>query len=251
MGVKPKQRQSEIIKWVGQQGEITVDELAQKFDVSAETIRRDLGLLADSGRLRKVHGGARRLGLTTEGSFAERMSECIEAKELIAKKLARIIDPGTTLFLDTGSTTLVCAQALSTLEGLTVITNSLRIAQVIGQSGAAVHLLGGKYDADCDETIGPDTLKQITRYQADYAILSAAAIDAVAGVMDSSFEEAQVAIAMANCSNHVVILADASKFERRAAYRVCRFEHIDTFVSDKPPESGLRVALQQSGAVLH
>lgn len=251
MGVKPKQRQSQIVKWVGQQGEITVDELAQKFDVSAETIRRDLGLLAESGRLRKVHGGARRFGLTIEGSFAERMSEYVEAKEQIAAKLAMMIDPGTTLFLDTGSTTLFCAQAISTIEGLTVITNSLRIAQMLGQSGSAVHLLGGQYAADCDETVGPDTIKQITRYQADYAVLSAAAIDIDAGVMDSSFEEAQIAMTMANCSNQVVVLADASKLERRAAYRVCHFEDIDAFVSDQPPAPYLRVALQQSGVTLY
>lgn len=251
MGLKPKQRQSQILETVAQQGEITVEVLAREFDVSAETIRRDLGLLAESGVLRKVHGGARRLGLYTEGSFAERMSEYVDAKELIARKLAMLIEPGTTLFLDTGSTTLFCAQALSSIEELTIITNSLRIAQLLGKSGSSVHLLGGKYDAGSDETYGPDAINHIARYQADYAILSAAAVDADAGVMDSSFEEAQVAIAMASCSNQVVVLADASKLERRAAFRVCRFEQIDTFVSDKIPEPYLRSALQQSGVALH
>lgn len=251
MGLKPKQRQSQILNAVSQQGEVTVEVLARKFEVSAETIRRDLGLLAESGALRKVHGGARRFGLYTEGSFAERLTESVEAKELIADKLATLIKPGTTLFIDTGSTTLFCAQALAAIEELTVITNSLGIAQLLGKTGSSVHLLGGKYDADNDETLGPDAVNHIARYQADYAILSAAAVDADSGVMDSNFEETQVAIAMVNCANQVVVLADASKLERRAAFRVCRLEQIDAFVCDKVPEPYLLCALQQSGVDLH
>lgn len=253
MGLKPKQRQSRILEAVRDQGQVSVEDLACRFNVSAETIRRDLGLMADSGVLRKVHGGARRLSLYTEGSFDDRMSESVEAKETIARKLVRLIEPGATIFLDTGSTTVICAQALSRIESLTVFTNSVQIAQLFGRakSDAVVYLLGGMYRDEGGETLGPLTINQITGFQADFAIVTVAAMDQDAGATDSNFDEAQVARAMIGCSNRVIILADISKLNRKAAYRVCRTNDIDMLVCDKVPESYFVSALNQSGVELH
>lgn len=235
--MKPKQRRLQILEAVGQQGHLSVEVLAQRFDVSVETIRRDLGQLAESGMLQKVHGGARRLRLHAEGSFDERMAENAGAKQVIAQKLTAIVEPGDTIFIDTGSTTLICAQALAEIERLTVITNSVRIAQVLGKSenNVTVYLLGGTFSHDNGETVGPLVIDQIARFQVDHAVLTVAAINAEVGAMDSNFEEAQVARAMINHSNHTIVLANAEKLGRNAAYRVCRFDEINTIVCDQPP----------------
>ncbi|MCB1755080.1 MAG: DeoR/GlpR transcriptional regulator [Gammaproteobacteria bacterium] len=251
--MKPKQRRSRILEVVSEKGQISVEDLACRFEVSAETIRRDLGLMADTGALQKVHGGAKRLSLHTEGSFDDRMAESVEAKELIAQKLARLIEPGATVFLDTGSTTVIGARALSHIRGLTVITNSLQIAQLAGwsQSDSVVYLLGGRYGDENGETVGPLTIKQIAGFQADYAIITVAALDSEAGAMDSNFDEAQVAQAMIGCSNRLIVLANAAKLNRKAAYRVCQLSEIDSLVCDRVPESYFISALNEAGVELH
>ena len=138
---------------VAETGEVTVDALALRFDVSAETIRRDLAQLAETGALQKVHGGARRLCLHAEGSYGERMTQDAGAKAGIAQKLTRLVAPGDTLFIDTGTTTLTCAEALTAVDGLTVITDSLHVAQALGRSRNRVFLLGGEFSADSAETV--------------------------------------------------------------------------------------------------
>lgn len=253
MRIKPKQRQSHILDTVSEQGQVSVDLLALRFNVSVETIRRDLGYLANCGVLQKIHGGAKSLPLQTENSFAERMTDSVAAKQVIGQKLAKIIKPGTTLFLDTGSTTLICAKQLLDVQGLTVVTNSLRIAQVLGKSkaGITVHLLGGRYDEDNDETTGPLTIEQIGHYQADYAVLCAAAVDVDIGVTDANFDEAQIAMAMINCANRIIVVADSSKLDNKAAYRVCRLNRMDALVCEVTPSAKLTKALAHIGIELH
>ena len=155
--MKPKLRQSRILEVVAREGEATVEALAAEFDVSAETIRRDLAYLAMSGALQKVHGGARRLRLHAEGSFQQRMSEDAAAKQVIARKLATIVEPGDTLFMDTGTTTLFCAEALAEVERLTVITNSVRVAQALsrGAGQAQVFLLAATMGLTTRRHVGP------------------------------------------------------------------------------------------------
>jgi DeoR/GlpR family transcriptional regulator of sugar metabolism len=249
--VKPKQRQNGILDVVARDGEATVEALAAAFAVSAETIRRDLAQLAQSGVLQKVHGGARRLRLHAEGSFEERLSEDASAKAIIAAKLARIVQPGDTLFMDTGTTTLFCARELATVSGLTVITNSIRISDVLarGSGGASVFVLGGWFNADNGETLGPMALEQVARFRADHAVLSVAALDAQ-GAMDADFDEAQIARAMAANATNVITVAQAAKLGRKAAYRVCALDEIDVLVCDIAPGDAFGAALDAAGVVL-
>jgi DeoR family glycerol-3-phosphate regulon repressor len=227
---------------------MTVEALAEHFAVSAETIRRDLGQLAEHGTIQKVHGGAKRLRLHAEGSFQERMTENADAKRLIARKLHQLVEPGETVFMDTGSTTLFCAEVLAGIGRLTVITNSVRIAQTIinGAAGNVVYLLGGQFSGDNSQTVGPLAIEQIKGFQADHAILTIAAMDAEVGAMDANFDEACVAREMILRSRHLVVVANATKFNRRAAFRVCDLDEIDILVSDEPPGVELTAALREA-----
>lgn len=251
--MKPKHRQAQISELVSKTGEASVDALASRFSVSAETIRRDLGRLAKDGVIQKVHGGARRSPLLAEGSFLERMAENAAAKAEIARKLVPLIAPGDTLFIDTGSTTLACAQELASVPGLTVITNSVRVARTLsgGSGEARVFLLGGEYRADNAQTIGPSAIEQIQGYQADHALITVAAFDTSVGAMDADLEEAQVARAMIQCSRRLVVVADATKFGRKAAFRVSRLDDIDILITDRAPSPALAAALEKSHVELH
>lgn len=245
--MRPDQRQAQIREIIARDGETRVDALALRFGVSAETIRRDLARLAREGSVQKVHGGARPFRLFAEGSRAERAAEGAEAKARIARRLAEIIEPGETLFIDAGTTTLACAEALSATDGLTVITNSLDIAQAIGRNAtAAVFLLGGAFRASEAETAGPLVIEQIARFQADRAILTVAGLDAGAGATDSSFDEAQIARAMIGRAGSIVIVAHAAKLGRRAAFRVCNLAEVGMLICDSPPPAEMVAPLGQA-----
>lgn len=247
--VKPRDRQAEILEIVGKDGEAAVETLAETFAVSLETIRRDLQVLASTGALHKVRGGARRIRLTREGSFGERLIEHAAAKSDIGRKLAAIVEDGDTLFMDTGTTTMACAEALAGRDQITVITNSLRIAHRLGElsEGCRLFLLGGTYAAGNGQTVGPMVVEQIARFQVDHAVLTVAALDAGAGATDADFDEAQVARAMIDHARHVIVLAHAQKFDRRAAFSVCRLDEIDILVSEREPDGALAAALAQAG----
>lgn len=250
--VKPKERQGEILALVERDGATTVDQLAAVFEVSAETIRRDLAQLAETGVLQKVHGGARRLRLQAEGSFDDRMSDQAEGKLRIAAKLRQVVEPGDTCFIDTGTTTLACAQALAQVADLTVITNSARIAHVLGrgEGRARVFLLGGSYAPDNGETVGPLAIEQIGQFRADHAVIGAAALDATGGAMDADMDEAAIARAMCAHAGNIIVVAHAEKIGRRAAHRICRLDEIDMLVCDERPPDGFCGALAAADVAL-
>lgn len=229
-----------------------MDGLALRFLVSTETIRRDLSVLAEDGRVQKVHGGARRPRLIAEGSFSDREVTEAAAKARIGQRLGDAVEPGETLFIDTGSTTLAAAAALAAIPGLTIITNSCRLAERLGKAGsdAQIFLLGGRYGADNAQTTGTAVIEQLRGFQADRAILTVAALDPAVGAMDASLDEAEVARAMVARARRVTILADGTKFGRRAAFAVCATDEIDLIISDGQPEKAHKEALTDKGVEL-
>lgn len=250
--MKPHERQPQIEAIIRREGEVSVEMLAARFDVSAETIRRDLGLLAERGRVQKVHGGARRPLLVAEPSFGEREVVSAAEKAQIGRRLADAVIPGETLFVDTGSTTLAAAEPLAAIPGLTVITNSCRLAERLAQAGsdAVIHLLGGRYGADNAQTTGSAAIEQIALFRADRAVVTVAAFDPQEGAMDASLDEAQVARAMIRHARAVTVLADATKFGRHAAYAVCGTEEIDLVISDERLAKAHKEALADKGVEL-
>jgi DeoR/GlpR family transcriptional regulator of sugar metabolism len=242
--VKPRVRQQEIFDLIVLQGEVSVETLAIKFHSSQETIRRDLSVLADAGRIRKVHGGARQVLRCDEGAFDERMGRNALAKRLIAEKITKLITPRQTIFMDTGSTTLICAEALARVKNLIVVTNSTRIAATFasGTGEAEVYLLGGRYINGNSQTVGSSTISDIQKFRADHAIITIGALD-MTGAMDYSNDEAQVGRSMIEAASRLTIVADSSKYEHRAAFKVCDLEEINNLIVDKFPEPALYNAL--------
>lgn len=245
--VRPGVRQAEICDLVARFEEVSVKTLAAKYTTSEETIRRDLSLLADAGRVQKVHGGARRVARIDEGAFDERMGQNLLAKRLIAEKVAKLVAPRQTIFMDTGSTTLICAEAMARTKSLTVITNSARISATFaaGTGGAQVFLLGGLFRGDNAQTVGPTTIREIGYYRTDHAIITAGTLRAE-GAYDYSYSEAQVARAMIAAASEITVVVDHSKFERDATHKLCNLDQIDNLISDKRPNDALADALHRA-----
>lgn len=247
--MRPHDRQLHIIDLVRTRGKVTVDQLAQEFSISAETVRRDLTFLAANGKIRKIHGGAIPLRDFGEGAFAQRMQMNAEAKRRIAHKARQLAHPGDTVFIDTGSTTLVMAEELATTDDLTIVTNSTAIARVISAANRTtrIYLLGGAYNEDNRQTCGAMALEQLSGFHANLSLLAVAAVSADAGAMDYSYDEASIARAMVAHSQRIAILADASKFDRVAPFVVASFAQIDMLVCDEAPRGGLAERLEQAG----
>jgi DeoR family glycerol-3-phosphate regulon repressor len=230
---------------------MTVEELSERLDVSRETIRRDLAKMDAEGRLRKFHGGARAGGGTVEaaeneGPFATRMAENFDAKKKIALAAARLLRPDDSILIDTGSTTVAFADELAKISSLVVATNSHRIAATIANNPShKVFLVGGAYGADAGESLGPLALEQISKFRVRYAIITVGAIDAHS-LMDFDLQEAEVAKAMIERADKLVVLADHSKFDKRAVFEVAPISAIDYVVTDRPVSS--QVASYLSGA---
>lgn len=250
--MRPHERQDEIVRLVHELGEISVDELSARLDISRETVRRDLTALDAIGKVHKFHGGARlphvqQAEPTIEGPFAARLSENYAAKAQIAATAARLLAPGDSLFLDTGTTTLAFAEALVPLPQLTIITNSTKIATISASGGNhRVFLIGGAFSADASETVGAIAVEQIHRFRARHAFLTVGALDA-SGLLDYDEHETQIAKAMIERVESVTVLADMSKFSRRGIFEVAPWSRVARVVSDGLPPEAVRQAMEVAG----
>lgn len=247
-----RKRYEIIVDCVRADGRVSVEKLADRLDASRETIRRDLTRLSDRGLVKKVHGGAVRPSLNIEGQFDKRMNENVAAKRAVAAAAMSLFEPGETLFVDTGSTTVFFAEQLAQIGGFTIATNSVVIAATLAGSEkrSSVFLLGGEFNADNRQTAGEVALSHIRDLRARTAVLTVGAIHPTAGVMDFNIEEAQVAHAMVEQAERVVVLADSSKFDRTAMFAVCALSKIDVLVCDTPPPEHLAHAMKDAGVEL-
>lgn len=252
MTLSPADRRNRIADLVGARAKVGVDDLAVTLGVSRETIRRDLTHLDRRGLVRKQHGGAtppdaRPAESRGEGPFHARMLKQAEEKRAIARRAAILFQSGDTLFIDAGTTTLFFAEELSRRPGLTIFTNSIPVAQIIGRGdgGSAVFLIGGEYRDDVGENLGPIAIEQIARCHAAHAVLTIGALDA-SGAMDYDSGETGIARAMAAQARHLTVLADSSKLGRSGLFQVCQLTDIDRLVTDRAPEGAIADALAEA-----
>lgn len=250
--MRPTIRRDAILEIVEKEKQVTVEALAAKLDASKETIRRDLISLDACGVLQKYHGGARlrqpainaELG---EGKFKTRLSQNRDAKRAIAKAAAALFADGDSLFIDTGSTTVVFAEELAKLSDLTVITNSTAI---VGQLTRAnnihrIYLIGGEFSPDASETVGALAIDQIRRFNAQHVVLTVGAVQAP-GILDFDLRETEIARAMIEQAQHVTVLADRSKFDRAGVFGVASLDAIDRIVTDAEPPAAIADALRKA-----
>ncbi|MDB5551859.1 MAG: DeoR/GlpR transcriptional regulator [Rhizobium sp.] len=247
--MKPEERRERIAQLVREATRIGVDELASLLDTSRETVRRDLTLLSEQGLLRKVHGGAIFAQTALESPLGERRAVARAEKIAIGRAAARLFRNGDSLLIDAGSTTAYFAEALKAAGNFSVITNSTVVAAEMWSATAQseVYLLGGRYHGEGHELLGAPVIEQIRRLHADHAVLTIGAIDHSGIFMDYDSDEAFVARAMIESAHQVTVLADSSKFGRRALFEVCRAGQLHRLVTDRAPEDMLDVALQAAG----
>jgi DeoR family fructose operon transcriptional repressor len=229
-------RHQKIISILENRKRATTDSLIEEFGVSDETIRRDLMALETKGLLKRVHGGAILLSdSSTEEPFQKRMALQQSEKLSIAKAAARYIQPGQSVFIDSGTTTSAFAAELAKIPNIFVITNSFDIVTVLRSSDEEhdVLLLGGKVISDVPGTYGELTLSEITRFHVDIAVLSPVALHPEHGASSSAIHEAEVAKAMIRNSQMLIMLADHTKLGSTSQVQYCTCPQIDLLITHK------------------
>jgi len=242
-------RYAEILRLVREEGTCTIAGLAKRLGVSLETIRRDVRPLTETGELLKMHGAVALPHLVGEAPFERRMRANAAAKKAVARQVARHIADGSSLMLDTGTTTSFIARELLTKKKLTVVTNSSDIARTLATVNEnTVYMAGGELNGDNGAAFGPSALSFIERFKVRHAVISISAIDAVIGPMDYTLREAEVARRVLASGSRKIIATDHTKFGRPALVKVCDFADIDLLITDEVPPGEVGDALRDAGA---
>ncbi len=243
-------RHGEILRRLAADGTVSITALADFFDVSRQTIRRDLKHLAERGQLDLVHGGAT-LFEPTEAAFTERREENAGAKNAIGRAAADLVRDGMVVFLDSGTTTLAVAQALTERRNLTICTTSLSIALLMcRQPLVRVHMLGGEIDPVEEAAVGIDALEAISHFRVDVAFLGGGGLSPDGEVTDFTRSGAEQRSRMAALAGKAYFVLDSSKFGRLTPLRIPRFELAAGVIVDRRPPEAICEALERKGPSL-
>jgi DeoR/GlpR family transcriptional regulator of sugar metabolism len=237
-----------IIEELHRQGAVRVRELTELLDVSEMTIRRDLDALASAGVLDKVHGGATRRGMlaTDEPGFEAKSEQQLREKEAIARQAAKLVEPGQSIGLTAGTTTWRLAHHVAHVPDLTVVTNSIKVANVFHrepQPGVTVILTGG-VRTPSDALVGPVAVDAIRALHLDVLFMGAHGVTEDAGLTTPNMVEAEANRALVEAASRRVAVADHTKWGIRGLSRFARLGELDVFVTDAglDPEGQARIA---------
>lgn len=233
-------RRKKILELLDKNGSVRVTELSNIFSISEVTIRTDLADMENKGLLTRVHGGAvSSYKPYYNMSLNQRMSTNQEQKEIIAKKIAGMIDDNDTIMLNSGTTTLLVFRAIPRNLNLSIVTNSISIAlEGTTNPNFNIILLGGLINSKYQFTFGDDAIRQLKSYHADKLILSVDGIDSEHGLSTYYDKEAEIDRIMLEQSNVNIVAADHSKFNRCAFTKISELSVADYIVTDSSvPES--------------
>ncbi len=227
-------RQVQILALARENGRVDVDELSVRFDVSPQTIRKDLNELGDKQLLQRVHGGAI-VGSGIENvSYEARRLLAPESKKKIGKCAAGLIPDNCSLLINIGTTTEQVAMSLQNHRGLLVISNNVNAVDIMKRFiGVELIIAGGQVRKTDGGIVGVAAVDFINQFKVDYAVIGVSAIDEEGTLLDYDFREVRVAQAIIKNARHVILVVDAMKFERNAPIRIADIAEVDTIVTDK------------------
>jgi DeoR/GlpR family transcriptional regulator of sugar metabolism len=212
----PAQRQDLILAEIERSGGARIVQLAELLGVSDMTVRRDIDVLAARGLVKKVYGGAtvRAQGTSDEPGFEAKSSREQAAKELIAAAAAALVQPRATIAVSAGTTTYAAAAHLARIPQLTVVTNSVRVADYLynnGESSQTILLTGG-LRTPSDALVGPIAVQTISDLHVDFLLMGVHGMDPVSGFTTPNLMEAEMNRAMVASAGRLVVLADHTKW---------------------------------------
>jgi DeoR family glycerol-3-phosphate regulon repressor len=248
-GMTPNPRQAVLLDEVRARGSMSVEALAERLEVTLQTVRRDVKLLSDAGLLARFHGGVRVPSSTTENiEYLQRQLLNERAKQCIARAVAAAVPAGCSLIINIGTTTEAIARELLHHKGLRVITNNLNVAAILsGNPDCEVIVAGGIVRSRDRGIVGEVTVDFIKQFKVDIALIGISGIEADGTLRDYDYREVKVARAILEHSREVWVAADHSKFNRPAMVELARFDQVDMLFTDATPPAPFPALLADAG----
>jgi DeoR family transcriptional regulator of aga operon len=249
--VRQAERLSRIVEQLSSDGSVSVAELAAGLGVSAATVRRDLGMLADQRMLARTHGGAVAHGVLYELPLRYRSARRQQEKARIARAAAERVPDGAAVGMTGGTTTTEVARALSDRRRLTVVTNSLNIASELAiRPNLKLVVTGGVARSESYELVGPIAEATLTALNLDVVLVGVDGIAIDAGLTTHHEVEAHTNRALISRARRVIVVTDSSKIGQVAFARICGLEQVDEVISDADADPGEVARLRDAGVVL-
>ncbi len=231
-----RQRQERILDVVRTDGAARVSELIELLGVSDMTVRRDLEALATRGLVARVHGGATEVATrsTYEPGFTVKSSLQSAEKSAIARSAAALVEPGSAVALSAGTTTFALARELCAVPELTVVTNSVPVAQLLHETGRRdlTIVLTGGVRTPSDALVGPVSVAALRTLHTDWLFLGVHGLDAHAGLTTPNLAEAETNRALVSCARQLVVLADSTKWNVVGLSTIALLGEVDVLVTD-------------------
>ncbi|WP_424934008.1 DeoR/GlpR family DNA-binding transcription regulator [Amaricoccus macauensis] len=228
-------RHPDILEVARREGKVTVDDLAERFGVTVQTIRRDLAELANSGKLERVHGGAILPSSVSNMGYEFRRDLAAGAKAAIARACAEIIPDNCSIFLNIGTSTEEVARALLRHHGLLVVTNNINVANILRENrNCETIVAGGSLRRADGGLVGTLTLQAIEQFKFDFAVIGCSALDEDGDLLDFDIQEVGVSRLIIQRARRTCLVADATKFQRTAPAQIASLRDIDHFFTDCP-----------------
>ena len=226
-------RHLEILDIVRRDGKVTVEQLADQLGVTLQTIRRDLSELGEAGKLERVHGGAVLPSGTVNIAYEERRRLNAEGKLAMAKACAALIPEDCAIFLNIGTSTEAVATELLSHRNLLVVTNNMNVANILTRNPhCEVIVTGGALRQSDGGLTGDITTAAIRQFKFDIGVIGCSAIDTDGDILDFDLREVGVSRTILNQSRRRMLLADHTKFRRKAPARIGSLSEIDVFLTD-------------------
>lgn len=239
-------RQKRILTLAQDEGRVRVDDLVERLDVTPQTIRKDLNILARRNLIARVHGGAVIASGVDNIAHESRQRVARGAKDAIGRAAAALISDHASLFINIGTTTEAVARRLDAHRGLMVISNNLNVVDIVSRSPEIdTIVVGGRIRAKDRASVGALATEFIQNFKVDYAVIGASAIDPDGSLLDFDINEVQVSQTIIRNARRVLLVADHSKIGRAAPVRIGHFRDIDFFVTDRLDNEPLRAVCER------
>jgi DeoR/GlpR family transcriptional regulator of sugar metabolism len=228
------ERRNAIMKYLKENGSITVEELADKLEVSNMTIRRDLKYLEDANLVARTFGGAiLKDSLIEEVPYYEKTEIRIEQKKKLAEYAVSLIKEGDAIILDAGTTNMEIAKIIKDMKNLTVITTDLMIAAyLINSKDINIFCTGGEIHKSTGTCIGTNALDFLNKINVDIAFIGASSIDVEKGMTTPTFEKAKIKRQIIDSAETSILVSDSSKFGKKSFVKVSSLKELNMIITD-------------------
>lgn len=246
------ERRSEILARLQEERKVVVSDLSQLYNVTEETIRRDLEKLENEGLAKKTYGGAvLNESFNIDLPYTVRKKANVSGKQHIADRIAAMIEDGDHILLDASSTALFIAKRMKDKKNITVITNSVEILlELSDRTGWKILSTGGRLKEGGLALVGYQAERMISTFHVDYAIFSCKGIDIEHGLTDANESDAQIKKMISKSAKKKILAVDHSKFDKISFTQVCDLSEIDMVVTDEEPDECWKQALGSAGIEL-